>query len=193
MWDKVGRGEFGGDLDYFCKEVSKLPRGILWRHNTAGDLPGKGNKIDSVSLKKLVDANRGRNGFTYTHKPLSPLNVAAIRHANANGFTINASADTPSDADTAMDHGLPTVVIVPHDAPRGLKTPKGRTIAICPSQLSDAVTCENCRLCQRPTRDFAIGFRAHGVAFRMAEKLSKEDITRRSLIKQAVKVAHAAV
>lgn len=191
FWNRVDRGDAGGNIDQFCKEIAKLPRGILWRHNAAGDLPGKSNTINHVSLKKIVKANERRKGFTYTHKPLSPNNIAAIKHANANGFTINASADTPSDADIAMDHGIPTVVIVPSDSPRGLKTPKGRTIAICPAQLNEAVTCESCQLCQRSVRDFAIGFRAHGRAFRKAERLSKEDIARQALIAQAVKEAHS--
>jgi hypothetical protein len=87
---------------------------------------------------------------------------------------------------------MPTCVILPSDAKRGVRTPAGRVVAICPSQLADKVTCESCQLCQRSDRSFVIGFLAHGVAKRKAEKLTKEDIERRAMVASAVKAAHAA-
>ena len=68
----------------------------LWRHNQAGDLPGRGNKIDLRLLAELVAANRQRRGFTYTHKPLTAANVAAIMGATRDGFTVNVSANSPA-------------------------------------------------------------------------------------------------
>jgi hypothetical protein len=185
-WRRVDNGRYGVTIDEFCQEIKKLPRNILWRHNTAGDLPGTNNKIDTVSLKKLVEANKGKQGFTYTHKPLNKKNLEAIKHANANGFTVNVSTDTLSDADKSMALSLPTVTIVPHDAPRGLKTPDGRVVAICPAQLNELVSCSNCGLCQKSVRNYVIGFRAHGVSYKRAETLSKEDIQRRALIQAAI-------
>src|SRR5271157_5083716 len=76
-----------------CDEVSRLPKRQLWRHNTAGDLPGEGDVIDERMLAKLVRANAKSKakGFTYTHKPVGCkgqklVNVKAIAKANANGF-----------------------------------------------------------------------------------------------------------
>jgi len=68
----------------------------LWRHNEAGDLPGEGDDIDVPKLRALVQANRGKRGFTYTHKPVldNPQNAVAIKCANQNGFTVNLSADS---------------------------------------------------------------------------------------------------
>jgi hypothetical protein len=185
-WDKVSNGKYGSSLKEFCKKIRTISRGSLWRHNQAGDLPGTGNRINPQELQQIVSANLGRKGFTYTHKPLTPFNVKAFKEANAQGFTINASADTLTDADKALDAGMPTVAVLPVDAPRGLKTPKGRTVAICPAQLNDKMNCYNCGLCQKADRNYVIGFRAHGTAIRMAEKLSKEDIIRRGLISQAI-------
>src|SRR3990167_2989995 len=50
------------------RKIERLPHGSLWRHNQAGDLAGKGEKIDSKKLEELVEANRGKRGFCYTHK-----------------------------------------------------------------------------------------------------------------------------
>lgn len=188
-WIKVTKGQRGVSFQQFLASIKALPRLQLWRHNQAGDLPGVNNRLNVKELKQLVEANKGKRGFTYTHKPLTKVNVEAIKHANQNGFAVNVSADTMTDADKAMDKGLPTVVVLPHDAPRGLKTEKGRTVAICPAQLSENVTCVHCQLCQKTDRNYVIGFRAHGVAFRKAGRLSSEDMARRALVKQAVMAA----
>jgi len=48
--------------------IRNLPEGTLWRHNQAGDLYSQDQEtIDEDSLMKIVDANQGRCGFTYTH------------------------------------------------------------------------------------------------------------------------------
>ena len=80
-------------LDTLCERVAALPAGQLWRHNQAGDLPGENGAIDAPALGRLVAANKGRRGFTYTHKPTTTANLAAIKQANAGGFTINLSGN----------------------------------------------------------------------------------------------------
>src|SRR5215472_8094922 len=57
----------------FVAAIAALPAGQFWRHNQAGDLPGAGDLIDVDALGQLVEANRDRRGFTYTHKPLDQL------------------------------------------------------------------------------------------------------------------------
>ncbi len=64
--------------------IRALPEGQLWRHNQAGDLPGKGNRIGARDLRALVEANRKKRGFTYTHKPPTKRNLELIREANDN-------------------------------------------------------------------------------------------------------------
>ncbi len=165
----------------FCRAVHELPVGQLWRHNEAGDLPGRGLAIDPVRLLELVVANQGRRGFTYTHKPMIlrqwsraghgyvksdaviiKRNRAAVVEANKNGFTVNLSADTIAEADALAELG-PTVVTLPHDAPiKGNRTTAGRHIVVCPAEYSEKVTCASCGLCAHATRKSIVGFRAHG-------------------------------
>ena len=163
-WNKVTSGERGTNWDDFCTSISKFKPDTLWRHNQAGDLPGTDNLIDSEKLKQLVEANKGKNGFTYTHYPRNGENAIAIKHANSNGFTINASTESITEADQAYNEGYPTTVVLEghSDAVSTFKTPSGNTVAICPAQLKDNVTCETCALCQKSERKVIVGFIAHG-------------------------------
>jgi hypothetical protein len=147
----------------FLAAVEALPEGQLWRHNEAGDLPGRGDDIDLEKLRQLVEANRGKLGFTYTHKPLNARNAKAIRWANKNGFTVNLSADSVAEADSlrALNVG-PVVLVVPEDQRRAFKTPAGNWTVICPNSLNPKVTCNSCRLCQRSDRKPIIAFPVHG-------------------------------
>lgn len=147
----------------FVAAVRALPAGQLWRHNVAGDLPGLGDKLDCTALWLLVESNRGKRGFTYTHKPLrTAFERTTVKAANRAGFTINLSADTLREADDLARLGIgPVVVTLPSDAPQTQKTPEGRTVVVCPAQRRD-VTCERCGLCAVAGRKAIIGFRAHG-------------------------------
>jgi len=153
----------GTDWTAFCQSIASLPDGQLWRHNQAGDLPGTDARIDAQALKALVRANRGRRGFTYTHKPMTTANARAVSHANANGLTVNLSADTLAQVDTlkALNIG-PVVVVLPWDQTENIKTATGHTVVICPATQRDNVTCASCKLCAWSERDVVIGFPAHG-------------------------------
>jgi hypothetical protein len=168
-----------GDWSFLCEQVKALPEGQIWRHNEAGDLPGEGPRIDGTLLFELILANKGRKGFTYTHKPMLGrqweraamrfpkaetirANRGIVMEANREGFTVNLSADSLEDADVLAEAG-PVVVTVPHDAPRkGLRTPQGRHVVICPATEVEGVTCESCGLCAVAKRKCIVGFRAHG-------------------------------
>jgi hypothetical protein len=90
---------------------------VLWRHNVAGDLPGNGDKINATMLAELVTANRGKRGFTYTHKHLSAENLTAIRAANRSDFTI-LSANTLEEADALARKKAGPVVLILRPMPR---------------------------------------------------------------------------
>jgi hypothetical protein len=170
-WRKVTSGERGGDVSAFVKVIRSFDAGQIWRHNQAGDLPGKGDRINASALARIVKANKGKRGYTYTHKPpLLGRNARAIADANAGGFTVNLSADTLEEADTlkALDIG-PVVTLVPEDAPPKGETPKGNRWVVCPAQQRDDVTCESCGLCAVASRSVIVAFRAHGSAKRQAE------------------------
>lgn len=164
-WRKVSSGERGLTYRQFLASIKSLPEGQLWRHNQAGDLPGKGNDIDVFALADLVNANKGRRGFTYTHKPMTKAaNRKAIASANRNGFTINLSADTLVMADELADLGVaPVAVILPSNTGDvNTVTPKGRTVVVCPATYRKDITCMSCKLCQKADRKTIVGFPAHG-------------------------------
>lgn len=167
-WKKINAGERGYDLETFCDKIAALPEGQVWRHNQAGDLPGTDGKIDARALRKIVKANRGKRGFTYTHKPTSSAaNRKAIKHANDNGFTINLSADNLEMADKLAGLQIgPVVTVLPSTQTINTKTPEGRTVVICPAdhvtKRDRGVNCGTCRLCAWAGREVIIGFPAHG-------------------------------
>ncbi len=143
----------------FLARVRALPHGQLWRHNVAGDLAGAGTTVDYVRLAELVDANRGRRGFTFTHKTLASDVVLAAAQL---GFVINVSLDALALADAPHVKDIPATVLLPSDAPGSLRTPQGRHVVVCPAQMATEATCASCQLCSRANRKAVIGFRAHG-------------------------------
>ncbi len=171
-WRAVSAGARGADMDTFVASIAALPAGQLWRHNQAGDLPGKGDSIDHVALGKVVRANRGRRGFTYTHKPLTRENRACIRGANKHGFTVNVSCDNLASADAAKRANVgPVVVVVASDAPERSSTPDGHKVLVCPVQTGRTESCATCKLCAWSGREAIIGFRAHGPRAKTVDRL----------------------
>jgi hypothetical protein len=150
-----------------CERVGALAPGTLWRHNQAGDLPHKGQKITFRAFRALVNANKGRRGFTYTHHDVlgagGKHNRLLVRWANSLGFTVNLSANDLTHADRLADTGAgPVVVILPSGAPREVMTPAGRSVKVCPAVLQSSITCSTCQWCARPQRSWIVGFPAHG-------------------------------
>ena len=173
-WRKVTEGKSGMNWDSFCHAIDGLPKGQLWRMNQAGDLPGVNDALDTIALGQLVQANRGKRGFTYTHKPLSTYEEhLAIKRANAQGFTINLSANSPTHADTLSDLDIgPVVTVLPQDQTENSTTPAGRKIVVCPATIRDNVSCATCGLCQKVNRDCIIGFPAHGNGRKVASAIA---------------------
>lgn len=172
-WDAVTQGTRGTDWETFLNAIRSLPYNQVWRHNQAGDLPMREDIkdcIDREALAQLIDANTHKRGFTYTHYPVIGVtsiyasNRMAIRQANANGFTINASANNDTEAEAMTNMGLPTCVTTTTDKPYAL--PNGRKVIPCPAQVREGVTCATCGngkpLCSLADRQFVIGFIAHG-------------------------------
>jgi hypothetical protein len=162
-WNKVDNGKLGKEWTEFCEDIRTINDGQLWRHNVAGDLPPiDADTIDADKLAMLVDANKGKKGFTYTHYPDSAHNIAAVRHANDNGFTINLSGNNLDHAADLARHGLPVVAIVPIDHPSATTHYKGHKIITCPATYRDEVTCATCKLCAVSDRNSIVAFPAHG-------------------------------
>ena len=183
LWKQVTNGDKGIAWADFVAKVKALPKNQLWRMNQAGDLPGVGNDIDSDALAMVVKANKGKRGFTYTHKPMTPANAAAVKAANESGFVINLSANDTTHADELKALNIaPVAVVLPADMGRNatkggewleseaeyknrvrenLTTPNGHAIVVCPATYRDTVTCATCGICAT-NRKAIIGFPAHG-------------------------------
>ena len=170
-WRAVNAGKRGGTLDELCEKISALPRHQLWRHNQAGDLPGADGEIDDVAVAQLVDANRGRRGFTYTHYRPTYCNHEIVAKANMAGFTINWSAETLEEADQFAALGsAPVVCLLPADATKTTFTPAGRHVIVCPASIGNT-DCLNCGICQQRDRQAIVGFPAHGSGKERVQKV----------------------
>ena len=185
-WEKVTRRERGGDLDELCGKIEALPDRQLWRHNVSGDLPGQGDKIDMAAVRKLVIANIGKRGYTYTHYPMADFdNRVAVYWANREGFTINLSANNLVHADNLADLNIaPVVTLLPAGQVQLIRqntgynykcrklntvTPAGRTVIVCPATYKKRVTCATCKLCQKKGNRPVIGFPVHGSKSKAAQ------------------------
>lgn len=182
-WRNVDSGKAKEAVEWpeFVRKVKALSKGTLWRHNQAGDLNGKNGAIDTTALAQLVNANRGKRGFSYTHYPVLPgqgsatlANRMALAQANSEGFTINLSGNDVNHADQlkALNVG-PVVVIMPRDAEKVSTTPAGNKVVICPAENTSKITCLKCGLCADAKRDYIIGFRAHGTAAKTVELIAR--------------------
>jgi len=150
--------------------------------NQAGDLPGIGNRIDSVRMNQLANSNRGKRGFTYTHKPVVKTegvpdkvvqaNFRTVKTAVKAGFTINLSGNNVEHADRLAKTGLPVATVVPPGSPARFVTPAGNRVVVCPAQRSETITCDTCRLCSKPDRGLIIGFLPHGSGARKVSQVA---------------------
>ena len=172
-WNKVEKT--GIKIDDLCAKIESLPAGQLWRHNVAGDLPRMGQNIDGLSLDKMVKANRGKRGFTYTHHDMNNrANRDLMRFANEEGFTINLSGNNPAHADQLADLDIgPVVTLLPADQMENTTTPAGRKITVCPAVTGKSDSCATCKLCALANRKTIIGFPAHGARKRAATAIAK--------------------
>lgn len=191
-WKKVTEGDRGSDFGDFCDEVKKFPKGQVWRHNQAGDLQGKNDFIDTSALLQLTKANKGRKGFTYTHKPvlaedvpgnhltlkekevIAKSNRDAVKLANQSGFTVNLSGNNKSHADKLAALGIaPVVCVVPSDETENSTTQSGRKVVTCPATKAGSyATCATCQLCQKQ-RGAIVAFPSHGMRKKMVDNSLK--------------------
>lgn len=161
-WSEVTKGNRGSDWKSFCEGIAALPEGTLFRHNQAGDLVGRKDRINLTALRQLMKACSKLKAYTYTHYPLSKHNISAIRLANTK-LTVNVSTNKADEVDYAISLGLPTVTVLPFGYTKRITyTAQGNVILTCPASLGKKVSCKDCTLCQKVDRKYAIGFIAHG-------------------------------
>lgn len=182
-WNKLGKTKPDGTMhglawSELCEKIKALPKGQLWRMNVAGDLPHDAELINWAHVFQLIESNKGKRGFTYTHHrvegndTIASENRDTIRRMNQSGFTVNLSANNLEHADQlkALDIG-PVVTILPEDADKVTITPAGHQVVICPAVQNENITCAICGVCAVSTRRTIIGFPVHGVSKKKAQKV----------------------
>jgi len=180
-WTRVTDGNAGVLFPDFVKGLAALPPNQLTRLNQAGDLPGKGNRINGEQLRAVTEAGKGKRFFTYTHKPVlgdsyvAKQNRKHVKEANDNGVVINLSANNLHNADELKALGIgPVACVLPLGSPDTVFTPKGHKVIKCPAQSREYVTCSTCKLCAIPNRNVIIGFEAHGVAKKKVSEIAAQ-------------------
>lgn len=176
-WQKVSDGERGMDWDAFVQSIAKLPKKQLWRHNQAGDLPHSHEYIDADMVMALVKANKGKNGFTYTHHDIGkPHNQTIVEMANDAGFTVNVSGNNPTQAARMKkETSAPVVSVVTSDFWNGSNAVNhnGESFVRCPAEYLENVSCATCGACAVSNRKSIIGFTAHGTQKKKASIIAK--------------------
>lgn len=163
-WSKVSKGLRGDTFKDFLNKIKALPRGQLWRHNQAGDLPGNGENLDADACADLTQANQGRRGFTYTHyDPTKNKNARTIKAMNKNGFTVNLSANNFKHALELSALNIAPVVAVADSTTQGAFKLGGKQFVQCPATTdNNNISCATCQLCEVKTRKSIVYFPAHG-------------------------------
>ena len=164
---KVDAGKYQTtDFNGFLKAIRDLSS--IYRHNEGGDLwNGKTSEhVCSDSLKRFAKENKTwrKSAIVYTHKPLvGKRSHWAIRKANRHAIkdsnsstAINASVESLSEVDKALELGLDSVCVLPADTPeRVTRTPQGNRVVTCPAYYSktQCISCGNGQpLCARKNR-----------------------------------------
>jgi len=170
-WAAVTAGKRGDDYFTFLDKIAALPKGQLWRMNVSGDLQNPNSVLGRRALVQLTEANRGKRGFTYSHHPLKPAVVQAFKAATANGFTVNASCQSETEADAAVANGLRAVMVVRKaESRRFWQSQGGNKVVVCPAAYREGQNCKTCQLCHARPQDVIIAFPAHGASYRKAEQ-----------------------
>lgn len=143
---------------------------------------------------KRQQVGKKKRGFTYTHYDVleNRNNYEAVLSANRQGFTINLSANDLVHADRLAALNIAPVATVLDSAIgrrtkrkegwteslpeykariKGLATPEGRRVVVCPATYQDDVTCADCGLCQVQGNRPLIGFPAHGASFKRVDRV----------------------
>ena len=159
VWNKVDEDGFSTvvDWDTLCHQVSMLPFDQLWRHNIAGDTPPE-------QIEQLVEANRGKRGFTYTAYDLPD---STHHWAKSQGFTINRSCWSAKSAIASARAGVHSVFsgCSVQQASEVSWTEDGIGFLVCPHKQKNPdaknQNCANCGLCYDRPSNVVIVFPIH--------------------------------
>jgi hypothetical protein len=167
----VTRGAFKNPQNYTLDAALRMrhKKARMVRVTALGDIGRSGKDLADTLVAKVTESGLALVGYTHHWRE------SEVAHAWKG--RLMASCDTLEDADRAMDEGWRAAAVVLSDHPRVSKTPRGRTVLVCPAQLKDdhSVTCNTCRLCDASARGPIIAFRAHGNDQRALELQLREE------------------
>ena len=136
---------------------------------------GTGSKeIDAVYLDALLDAVPAQ-GKAWTYSHFDPHVFKWGKKLKEGKTVINFSTENPTTAAASIINGVPSVLVVNQDYWQGGKTqtaPWEVQVVRCPAEYKEGFSCADCGngtpLCARLTRNYIIGFTAHGPSKRAA-------------------------
>lgn len=147
--------ESGDDTQTAMKKIDVMaaPKAAV-RHLVSGDVAGEND--DYVSEANAMHARRpDLQGWGYTH------HWRQMQSSDAQGWTLNASTETPKQAEEAISKGWQAVIESPADKQLAGTRIAGRRVVTCPNALNKDVGCADCHLCRnnsstRPVVEFPI-------------------------------------
>jgi hypothetical protein len=184
----------------FLAWVSKLGRGLRWRHNTGGDLPGVRDRLDGLACIDLARAASGTDPIIFTHYPILPEDVRTpgvdaeetARHNRLTlramafyGIAVNISANSPEHASRIRAAWPEFPVVMVADLAEGerhkLTLDNGDKADTCPATIAGSTTtCADCGLCaatKAAKRKVSIIFPAHGTGAKKARVVIRRSAT----------------
>lgn len=142
-------------------EVNAPPNAVV-RHLVSGDIGFEGDTYIEEANK--LHANRpDLQGYGYTH------NWENIDPESIQGWKVNASVETPGQAEDAISKGWDVAIVSPKGDQLAGTRIAGRRVVTCPAELDlpedKKVGCAECRLCRSsgPNRPI-VEFPAHGAS-----------------------------
>ena len=170
VWDKHQSGVSRHSVNYaqMLNNVRRMPRGDKLRWFVGGDFPKNGTGgVDCIKATQIAKASIGKKTIVFTHhQPWSGNGAwgATIRDLKlVNGFQVNVSCESERQVDAYIADDIDCVLTVPSTETRKQwRTAGGNRVRVCPQQLHEGVTCEQCMLCSSRPDDMVIAFKGHG-------------------------------
>jgi hypothetical protein len=167
MADKYTRPH---DVDTLTAQLRKTAdtRRMILRDRVVGDIATEDGGVDRQWLVDItaLAGSVGRRPFGYTH------HRGVTADDVPDGYTLNASCETPDDVRDAHRRGLPAVM-AGDDVPDVID---GARVVTCPATQRDDVDCSTCGLCAMASRMSSpetapvIHFPLHGTAVKRARR-----------------------
>lgn len=169
VWDKHQSGVSRHSVSYaqMLTNVRRMPRDSKLRWFVGGDFPkNNAGSVDCIKATQMAKASIGKKTIIFSHhQPWAGNGAwgATIRNLKPIGFQVNVSCESEQQVDAYITDGIDCVLTVPSTETRKQwRTAGGNRIRVCPQQLHEGVTCEQCMLCNSRPADMAIAFKGHG-------------------------------